>query len=363
MSFFWVKSSNILLSSAVGYLINAGVVLGSYCWVQKPEKPLKNRLKFLFEAAQKRGIKIEILEHRAGYSRLCRASTKRNKIIFETLPSGWLYGTNPDKIDNKFYFKRILKKYGFQTPEGQQFKKIEPALKFAETLGYPVVVKPVNRSLSEGVSTNINNKSELAEAINLVLSFEKRFLVEKHINGNHYRFTIVGEKYFACRRVQPFVKGDGHSNIKELVNIRNDNPLRGPVNVDGWTLRKVQFSSANDFLKKNKISMDDIPKRGESVFLSDKVNLGSGADIYDLTSKIHIKNVKLLKKVAQLLKAPIIGFDVIADDLSKPHDTQTFFIIEANSIPAIDMHHVPFEGQAQDVAGAIWDLVLKNKVL
>jgi len=55
--------------------------------------------------------------------------------------------------------------------------------------------------------------------------------------------------------------------------------------------------------------------------------------------------------------------DVIMDNLASPWQGQTFYLIEANTIPSIDMHHQPLEGAPQDVAGEVWDLLQRKKIL
>ena len=80
---------------------------------------------------------------------------------------------------------------------------------------------------------------------------------------------------------------------------------------------------------------------------------GDAVEDYPIT---HLKLLEQLKKAGDVLGAPIVGFDFISEDITKDPDTVGWGIIEANSMPFIDLHHDPREGTPINVAAKVWDL-------
>ncbi len=101
---------------------------------------------------------------------------------------------------------------------------------------------------------------------------------------------------------------------------------------------------------------------GEKFYLHHKVILALGADIHDRTDVIHPDNRALFSQVAKLLETPLIGIDFLCEDISRSFTGQNAAILEANSVPFVDMHHVPVTGKARNVAGAVLDYIMKSSV-
>lgn len=105
-------------------------------------------------------------------------------------------------------------------------------------------------------------------------------------------------------------------------------------------------------------TLESIPEKGERVLLHQKVNWSLGGTTCDVTDKVHAKNRELFEQATKELKAPIAGIDFIIEDISEPWQTQDRCgILECNSMPFFDNHHLPFEGKVQNVAAKIWDMV------
>lgn len=355
---------NIFFNLYISFLIYVGEIFYFWRWDYKPDQnKIKSRIYYLLIAAQKRGIFFAVLKKRNKYSNLCLAVRKNKKIIFETLPSQLIYNYDPEKIDNKYTFKKRIVMLKIPIPEGKKFLTYFFAKKYVKKIGYPLVVKPIAESVFKGVTLNINNQEELIKAIKKAKKHQSTFIVEKFVPGQSYRALIVGDRVFACLRKPATVIGDGVSTIEKLIRKRNSHILRGPTNIDGWTLRQTNLSDAEEYLIKNKLTLQSKPRKNKIIILTDKINLLSGTDIIECTKLIHKRNKYKFLQIAKALKAPIVGFDVLMDNISQPWNKQNFFLIEANTIPSIDMHHQPLKGESQDVAGAIWDLLLKERII
>ena len=94
-------------------------------------------------------------------------------------------------------------------------------------------------------------------------------------------------------------------------------------------------------LASQNLTLTSILANDRKVYLHDKVILGCGADIHDTTDTMHLDNISLFEKVGALCAEPVIGIDFIASDISRSYLEQKCAILEANSLPYIDMHHYP----------------------
>ncbi len=97
------------------------------------------------------------------------------------------------------------------------------------------------------------------------------------------------------------------------------------------------------------------------MYLHNKVVLACGADIHDKTDVVHPDTKSLFLELSRILNVAIVGIDFICQDISKSYREQPCAIIEANSLPYIDMHHFPVTGTLRDVAGYVIDVILEKK--
>jgi cyanophycin synthetase len=100
-----------------------------------------------------------------------------------------------------------------------------------------------------------------------------------------------------------------------------------------------------------------IPKKGEVVYLSEKIGVsygGSSAEEYDIA---HPDNKKLFKEAAKIFGDVIVGFDFMIPDISRSWKEQRCGFLEANTVPFINLHHDPHSGKPRNVAAKVWDLM------
>lgn len=84
--------------------------------------------------------------------------------------------------------KEILQLYGVPTPEFKVATNEEEAVKFAQEIGYPVVMKIVSpdiihKSDAGGVKVNIKNDEEAREAFNTIIENAKRYKSDANLWG------------------------------------------------------------------------------------------------------------------------------------------------------------------------------------
>lgn len=332
--------------------------------ISDKDETLSNRTLVVAREAAQRRIPVKSLKFLGKEStKFFSIIIKNKKIIFEVLPTEDIAKISKIDFDDKYELKKILKANNLPRAEGEFFRKIKPALAYGKKSGFPLVVKPRLGSLSKHITCDIHNEADLKKAIKITQIINPEFIVEKFIEGDVYRATLVGHKMAAiCMREAPNVIGDGTHTITELIKIKNKHPWRGEARQKNFTLHKISVNeNTKSFLAKQGLNIESIPPKGKKMYLHNKIILKCGADIHDKTGEIHLDNIALFQKISRLCDAPLIGLDFICQDISVSCHQQECAVLEANSLPYIDMHHYPATGQSRNVAELIMDYMLGDK--
>lgn len=306
------------------------------------------------QEAKKIGYKVDILSK----SKNLYAIHKDNKIFFfksSSMMEDSFVGT---KItENKDLFFDVVEKYmpEFPKPKSINLKKgenIEVKLQ-EKKINYPLVIKPTNGAHGDDVIIDIKNEKQLKVSLNNLFKKYNDIIVQEMLVGDDYRILVIGNKVKAVtKRIPAFVVGDGEKNIKELVDIENQNPLRCGKDHTGQLSQIFIDEETNRLLESFNMNIYSVINKNERVFLKRTANISTGGFGIDFTDEISVKTVQLAEKLSKLLKMSLLGIDIIANDISKPLGCGEG-LIEANSCPGLRMHHFPYEGEARNVAREI----------
>lgn len=231
----------------------------------------------------------------------------------------------------------LLSTMGVPVPKDKRVNNLEEAIKAANELGYPVVLKPEFGSNGYGVYPNIQNDAELTELVNK--AGDTKLFVEKHVSGTDFRTNIVNGKVMGVlNREAAKVVGDGIHTIKELIDIANQDPVRytrkwsmHPIKIDEETVR---------ILKKHKVKLNSKPKKGQVVLLREVNNLSSGGYAKRYLGAIHPDNIALLEKIAKALCVRYVGIDVLAEDFSRSWKEGNFHVTDVNIGHSMSKYHL-----------------------
>ena len=324
------------------------------------------RTKVFIEEAQKEGIKIQALKSKWGFINRFYLEINGKTLPFEGIPRAeFLHSKKSDKIDDKMFVKKALEKAGFPIAKGRSFWfwQKNKALKWSvKNLSFPLIVKPRTGSMSQHVTFNINSKEELVEAIKRANKYSPFFIIEEFLPAiNVYRATVVdGKNVAVVRRIPAHIIGDGKKNIRELIAEKNQNPERGEAcSPDCTTFQLIFNKDSERLLAEKKLTSEYIPTKDELVFIQEKVILDIGADLEEVTDRLHPDNHQLFCDVANLFDLKVAGIDFIARDISKSWKEQKCAVIELNSLPFVDMHYHPTQGTPVNVGKWLVDLVNK----
>ncbi|MBM7616279.1 cyanophycin synthetase [Alkaliphilus hydrothermalis] len=254
--------------------------------------------------------------------------------------------------------KKILSNFNIPVPEGRVVMEREEAIQAAEWVGYPVVIKPHNGNQGKGVSLDLRTSEEVDKAFKIAKGYSEKVIVERYIEGKHYRIAVVGEKVVAvAERLAAHVIGNGGNTIKELISLENQNPLRGDGHEKPLTKLKID-DVTRLILEKQSINIDYVPKKDEVVYLRENANLSTGGIAIDVTDDLHPDNARLAINAARIIGLDVAGLDLTIKDLSFPiSDANPGAIIEINACPGIRMHHYPSVGKSRNVAKEIVNLL------
>ncbi|MCA9328984.1 hypothetical protein KC959_04360, partial [Candidatus Saccharibacteria bacterium] len=244
--------------------------------------------------------------------------------------------------------KQFLESFDAATPKGFVVHTSRQLDKALRRLSYPVVIKPAQGSRGRHSHILINDQEQAVSAFKSAKKICAFVMCEEMLHGSVYRFTTVNGKVVAVLRGDyPSVIGDGQHTVRQLLAKKNANRAA--------QISEVKITkSLRGLLEKQSTKLDSIPEKGEQVLLGQKIGVLYGGDAVEVTSHTHPTFTAGLERVAEKIPLFILGFDVIAEDITKPDIEQKWGIIEINTVPFINLHHYPRSGKPVDVASIVW---------
>jgi cyanophycin synthetase len=253
----------------------------------------------------------------------------------------------------------LLNDLGLPVPQQRVIYGEGQAVRAAERIGYPVVVKPLNANHGRGVSINLNSEDEIATAFTEARQHGsgRSVLVESYITGFDHRMLVVNDELVAvAKRVPGHVLGDGNSTVEELVEQINQDPRRGIGHEK--VLTKLEFDNqAERLLDQAGYARDSVLADGEIFYLRATANLSTGGTAIDVTDVVHPDNRAMAIRAVQAIGLDVGGVDFLTDDITQSYKDIGGAIVEVNAAPGFRMHIAPSEGQARDVSGPVMDML------
>ncbi|MBA5778624.1 ATP-dependent carboxylate-amine ligase [Stappia sp. F7233] len=200
---------------------------------------------------------------------------------------------------------------------------------FAETVGWPVFVKPNEGSEGEGVM-KAGDREALGAALGELFQLNDRVLVQKAVGGNDYRVVVLdGEVLAAFHRVPLRVSGDGRSMLGRLIEMRI-----AELGAEG---RGRRIAADDPRILKHLMadgrSFEDIPARDETVTLLPNANLSTGGTATDATATLTDEARLLAVSAARALGLRFAGVDLMLEDGGAAH------LLEVNAAPGLSYFH------------------------
>lgn len=244
---------------------------------------------------------------------------------------------------DKDYANFFMRKMGYPGITGKTFfsdefaegigskRNIHAAYRYAQSLGFPVIVKPNSKSQGQCVA-KAYNKKDFYHCAREIFKKDRVALVQELVTGKDYRVVVLDDTIMsAYERIPLAVTGNGKSTIRELLEAKQ----RSFKKTGRDTELKMNDYRLTLNLRRAKMSFKSVLPRGERLALLDNANLSSGGDSHDVTGDVHPEFKKIAVELTRSMGLRLCGVDfMIHGDIGEP--PEKYWIIEINSAPGLD---------------------------
>lgn len=181
------------------------------------------------EAIRRLGFEIENLDPESGYLWEVRKGSQKRILMGAFSPHNSAIAAR--LAEDKFHTATLVRRLGYRVPEVarclrpgrfehedfHQHLGMEPAHGFAETHGFPLVVKPNRGARGRHVQV-IEDAAAMEAAIERVWTYDYLALVQEVAHGIDVRLDFLGDDFlFGYLRRPVSLRGDGVSSLRRLL--------------------------------------------------------------------------------------------------------------------------------------------------
>lgn len=268
-----------------------------------------------------------------------------------------------DKLKTSY----ILDAYGLNHPQTLCVTNNKASEKFL-TENTTLVVKPLDGSHGDGITTGVNDVDKLNSAISEAQKFHPKTILQKQIQGDDYRLLFIRGKFTAAvKRVPATVIGDGNRTIRQIIEDRNQGldklleDIRAGRVKDQESRGSISKTPIDEVIAFNgEAFIERVPADGETVQLLQKANVSLGGQTYDVTDEVNRQLIEDLEEFLVNIELPLCGVDVLSEDISSPPSANKSFIIELNAAPGLRLHELPAFGQSRTVCAEVAEALIDH---
>ncbi len=258
---------------------------------------------------------------------------------------------------NKEQTKKMLDAASIPVAKGSICVDEEDLAETIKSIGYPIVLKPLDGNHGKGASINVTSWEDAVLGLEYAQKYSRRVIVERFITGFDFRVLVIDNKIVAAaQRVPAHVVGDGINSIEELIEIVNADPRRGYGHENVLTEIDIDRDSL-ELLEKRELTVKSIPEKGDVVYLKSTANLSTGGTSIDVTDMMHPENIFMAERISRIIGLDICGIDIMASNLTQSLKENGGVILEVNAAPGFRMHLAPSEGLPRNVAAPVIDML------
>ncbi|MGD9712824.1 MAG: acetate--CoA ligase family protein, partial [Thermomicrobiales bacterium] len=253
----------------------------------------------------------------------------------------------------------VLQEAGLPAPRNRRVRSAEAAVRAAERIGYPVVLKPLDGAQAMGVYPGIRDAAGVRECFAGAQSFSRHgdVVVEQFLEGDSYRVLVVDQEVIGALERRPAeVVGDGKHTVRQLVDIENASPARQPrpdnylaeIDVNEQTLLALEWQ---------RLHMESVPEAGRTVRLKLIPSGSNGGTRVDRLADMHPDNIEIARQAAKTVGLAVAGLDFVTPDITRSVWEVGGGIVEINGAPAFYPHYRITTGRAFDPVVRVMEML------
>jgi len=302
-------------------------------------------------------VSREIPYLRLGRNSLIQLGAGVNQMRFQATITCKTSNIAVDIACNKEQTKKMLDDASIPVAKGDICYDEEDLQDTIDTIGYPIVIKPLDGNHGKGASINVTNWEDAVKGLKHAKEYSRRVIVEKFITGFDFRVLVINNEVIAAaQRVPAHVIGNGKNTIQELIDTTNEDPRRGYGHEN--VLTEITIDKATERLIDNAgYTLESVITKGEILYLKSTANLSTGGTSVDVTDLMHPENVFMAERISRVIGLDICGIDIMAPNLTQSLKENGGVILEVNAAPGFRMHLAPSEGLPRNVAAPVIDML------
>lgn len=265
------------------------------------------------------------------------------RTMYEIMPEQQsVYGRS--MAADKFLTCERLSAGGLPLGRFAEVRSLAEAKALAETVGFPLVVKPTGGAHGDGVQANIRDFATLAAAVEPILTGDGRALLQQQFPGQDHRILVLdGKVLHVARRMPPTICGDGTSTVSALIDRLNTDPRRGDKRQEIMN-RVVVDAQTETRLRAAGLGLGSVLEAGRELALKRTANIATGGTAIDETARMHPENRRIAERAARLLGLRVAGVDLIIPDIARSWRETGGGICEVNHSPGLRPHQIASPG-------------------
>lgn len=299
----------------------------------------------LMEIAEEVGVKL-FIEPQWGYAG--RIETPDGRIFYFHSTKFDINGLGSAEIaHDKAYASFFMQQMGYPVPDGESFyddewcrmiktdRNTDAAVLYAETLGYPVLVKPNSESQGRGVEEVFSRDHLLQVLHHIFVNLNGHIaLIQRVVRGSDYRIVVLDDTVLcAYRRLPLSVVGTGKHTILELLEQKQQQFIAKGRD----TVIKIRDPRIERRLTGLGLSFSHVVTQEKSIQLLANANLSTGGDAEDVTGEMHGDYKKMAIKLTHDMGLRYAGIDIMTGDPIEEKPDR-FTVIEINAAPGLDYY-------------------------
>ncbi|HYH19276.1 MAG TPA: hypothetical protein VD995_11730 [Azospirillum sp.] len=303
---------------------------------------LPDQIAFLDEVCRRRGYRMTILDEHSAYL-IAVSDGTREFVTGAGMVNAYPINnaTAATIATDKAHTYTLARRAGFRVPRGGHFfvtrrfrdlrapgREIHDAVLYAQSLGFPVFVKPNDGS--RGAHADIvHDENDLIHHCAAMAAEHSVALVQEVLHGVEFRIVAVdGEALFLYRRDQGGLVGDGVSTVGDLVaaaNARLVGEGLTPVSPDASYLREA--------LKQAGLDLAGVPPAGFVLPITARRNISGGGRVSGFATDMSDALRDYVRRLSAVVGLRVCGIDVFSRT-AEP-DPDGFTLLEVNANPSL----------------------------